>query len=110
MVFVFADDMFILARSPAVYMFADIMRGFLAEIYAWDIKSSMVLSYGKCTYRYTVIPPKEKMENYSSRFIWMDKYKVNFSRQIKYLGVVFEWDYSWMSHLDLIEEKATTRQ
>lgn len=50
------------------------------------------------------------MENPPSRVSWMDDLKVNFSKQIKYLGVVFDWDYTWMPQLDLIQENSTKIQ
>lgn len=107
-ILVFANDIFILACTPAIYPFADIIIRVLAEVYIWAIECSVEFSYDKCMY--TVIPPKGKMENNISRVIWIDEHKIKFFRQIKYLGVVFDWDYSWMKHLDFIQEKETKDQ
>lgn len=40
----------------------------------------------------------------------MAKHKVKFSKQINYLGVIIDRDYSLIPHLDLVKEKATKFQ
>lgn len=48
------------------------------------------------------------MEKNRSRVIWIDKHMVKFWRQIQ--NIVFDWDYSWMPYLELIQEKASKVQ
>lgn len=86
----FADNI-CLARSTAVYRFADIVRRFLVQIHVSAVECGLKFSYDKRLY--TVIPPKGKMENAPFHVVWMSEYKVKFSKQIKYLGVVFDWEY-----------------
>lgn len=55
---VFADDIFSLARIPAVCRLANIVQQVHAEIYVWAVEFRQVFNYEKCLY--TVIPPRER--------------------------------------------------
>lgn len=83
----FADDI-CLARSTAVYKFVDVVRRVLVQIHVSAVECGLTFSYDKRLY--TVIPPKIKMENAPFHVVRMNDHKVKFSKQIKYLGVVFD--------------------
>lgn len=54
----FAYDILIIARSPALYRFADFVRHVLGDIQAWAIELSLEFRYEKCLY--AVMRPRVK--------------------------------------------------
>lgn len=56
----FADDTFVVERSPVVYRFADILAPVLSEIHCWDTECNLEFSYGQ--YNYTVVSPEGRIQ------------------------------------------------
>lgn len=66
----FTNDVFVAARIPAVYMFADVLGPVFAKFHCWTTTSSMDFSYIK--YLCTIAPPKSIYSNALSRTILIE--------------------------------------
>lgn len=99
-----ADDIFVLARSSAVFSFAYVLDMFSIEIRRWETEYSLDISYDKCCY--TTVPSQRKYSNELPLVIWIDGHKRAFRWRLKYLGITFDANLSWKVYLDSIQEKA----
>lgn len=80
------------------------MTPVLSEIHRWVTECNLKFSYGK--YNYTVVLPEFRLKNQPSHPIRVENNKVEFKWHVQYLGVAINAHFSWMPHLDEVQEKA----
>lgn len=97
----FADDFVLLIRARACYLFSELCNDPLEKLAGWARSFGLEFSLSKCAY--TIFPIKGSIGRRPS--IAMNGTSLKFQREIKYLGILFDYRLSWMPHLNEIKER-----
>ncbi|GBL77103.1 hypothetical protein AVEN_12745-1 [Araneus ventricosus] len=102
----FADDFVVLISSTASYNFSQIGNSALTKLEKWAEDFSLSFSHEKS--KFTMF--KHRNNNTHIPTIKLLSKRIQYSKELKYLGLAFDPNFSWMPHLNKLKEKITKLQ
>ncbi|GBL95363.1 Putative protein in type-1 retrotransposable element R1DM [Araneus ventricosus] len=97
----FADDFVILIKASASYSFTEISKDFVSCFESWAEKFNLRFSENKT--KYIMIKAKKNVTHYPGIHLYGKR--IGYTNELKYLGIVFDPNYSFMTHLQRVLEK-----
>ncbi|GBN33787.1 Putative protein in type-1 retrotransposable element R1DM [Araneus ventricosus] len=102
----FADDILLLSRGSASYLFTEKLRHSLSIIEKWAQRYALSINMDKTNF---IMFPFGKTPTHIPRLKIFGK-TIRYSRTIKYLGLYFDEKLTWQYHLSLIKDKTQNLQ
>ncbi|GBN32880.1 Putative protein in type-1 retrotransposable element R1DM [Araneus ventricosus] len=97
----FADDFVILIKATASYKFTEISKNFVSCFESWAEKFNLRFSENKT--KYIMIKAKKNVTHFPGIHLYGKR--IGYTNELKYLGIVFDPNYSFMTHLQRVQEK-----
>lgn len=100
-IIVYADDITILLKSSASFHFTELSKEPIQDIIDWCELHSLELSVNKCNFiMFKLVKnikhiPRIKINNGS----------IKYTKELKYLGLIFDNNLSWIPHLNNLKNK-----
>ncbi|GBM15699.1 RNA-directed DNA polymerase from mobile element jockey [Araneus ventricosus] len=101
LVHAFADDFIILLKASTSYRFTELSKEIMLKFEAWATKFNLVFSENKS--RYIMFKVKKTVTHFPGIHLYGKR--ISYANELKYLGIVFDPNNSFMIHLDRIQEK-----
>ncbi|GBL82819.1 Putative protein in type-1 retrotransposable element R1DM [Araneus ventricosus] len=102
----FADNFVAIIGSTASYHFSQIGTSALAKLEKWAEDFSLSFSHEKS--RFTMFKHRKNITHISK--IKLLSKRTQYTKELKYLGLTFDPNFSWMPHLHKFKEKITKLQ
>ncbi|GIX87709.1 putative 115 kDa protein in type-1 retrotransposable element R1DM [Caerostris darwini] len=100
----FADDILIMIQAPASYCFRNVSREALSKLDLWTKANDMTVNHSKCAF--TILSSR----NYSHILSIKLDINIQYTKQLKYLGLIIDPKLSWNKHLTSINDKINNLQ
>ncbi|GBM70354.1 Putative protein in type-1 retrotransposable element R1DM [Araneus ventricosus] len=97
----FADDFIILLKASASYRFTELSKEIMLKFESWATKFNLVFSENKS--RYIMFKVNKTVTHFPG--IYLFGKRISYANELKYLGIVFDPNHSFMFHHDRIQEK-----
>ncbi|GBO11477.1 Putative protein in type-1 retrotransposable element R1DM [Araneus ventricosus] len=97
----FADDFVILLKASASYRFTEMSKEIMLKFESWATKYNLVFSENKS--KYIMFKVKKTITHFPGIYLYGKR--ISYTNELKYLGIVFDPNQSFMIHLDRIQEK-----
>ncbi|GBO09590.1 Putative protein in type-1 retrotransposable element R1DM [Araneus ventricosus] len=97
----FADDFIILLKASASYRFTEMSKDIMLKFESWATKFNLVFSENKS--KYIMFKVKKTITHFPGIYLYGKR--ISYTNELKYLGIVFDPNQSFMIHLDRIQEK-----
>ncbi|GBN51416.1 hypothetical protein AVEN_170423-1 [Araneus ventricosus] len=101
-----ADDFVVLIGSTAFYHFSQIGTSALAKLEKWVEDFSLSFSHEKSNF--TMFKHRKNITHIPT--IKLLSKRIQYIKELKYLGLTFDPNFSWMPHLNKLKEKITKLQ
>ncbi|GBM34636.1 Putative protein in type-1 retrotransposable element R1DM, partial [Araneus ventricosus] len=97
----FADDFVILLKASASYRFTEMSKEIMLKFESWATKYNLVFSENKS--KHIMFKVKKTITHFPGIYLYGKR--ISYTNELKYLGIVFDPNQSFMIHLDRIQEK-----
>ncbi|GIY09282.1 retrovirus-related Pol polyprotein from type-1 retrotransposable element R1 [Caerostris darwini] len=96
----FADDLIIMMKERATYLFKETSIGPLNIVNKWIQDHRLEINYDKSCY---IIASSKKFSHIPS--LRINNHKITHSVNLKYLGVLIDSKLTWNAHLNYVKDK-----
>lgn len=97
----FADDLLIMMRAPGSFHFKELSKHPLRIIDNWATKYKLCIDHSKSNY--TLIKRVKNVTHFPS--IKVNNKSIKYTRVIKYLGLLFDKNLTFIDHLNTVQNK-----
>ncbi|GBO01074.1 hypothetical protein AVEN_88915-1 [Araneus ventricosus] len=97
----FADDFVILIKASASYKFSEISKNLISCFELWAGRFNLRFSENKT--KYIMFKARKNITHFPGIHLYGKR--IGHTNELKYLGIIFDPNYSFMTHLQRVQEK-----
>ncbi|GBL74620.1 Putative protein in type-1 retrotransposable element R1DM [Araneus ventricosus] len=97
----FADDFVILLKATASYKFSDMSKDIMLQFEQWT--STYNLKFSESKSKYIMFKVSKNITHFPG--IYLYEKRISYTNDLKYLGIVFDPGFTFMTHLNRVQEK-----
>ncbi|GBM59456.1 Putative protein in type-1 retrotransposable element R1DM [Araneus ventricosus] len=97
----FADDFAVLIKASASYKFSEISKNIISGFESWACRFNLRFSENKT--KYIMFKVRKNITHFPGIYLYGKR--ISYTREMKYLGIDFDPNHSFMVHLQRVQEK-----